>query len=149
MTISTRRGSPLFRPVVVMSITWLRVSAWRRRSSIGWVTAMPSFIDVSATGRWPHLEIAGRGQSPIAWIYSSRTCARDRLRPVRERAALATPQAPREDVRPTALRLEGVSKRYRRVLSADGVTLAIAEAEFFPLLGPSGSCKTSILRLIT
>src|SRR5213595_1800761 len=65
-----------------------------------------------------------------------------------ERAALETPQEPREDMRPAALRLEGVSKRYGRVLAVDDVSFAIAEGEFFTLLGPSGSRKTTLLRLI-
>src|SRR5437879_7017829 len=69
-------------------------------------------------------------------------------RPVGEGAAPASAQAPREEVRPAALQVEGVSKRYGRVLAVDSVSLTIAQGEFFTLLGPSGSGKTTLLRLI-
>ena len=44
--------------------------------------------------------------------------------------------------------LESVSKRFDRVGAVDGVTLSIAEGEFFSLLGPSGCGKTTTLRMI-
>jgi spermidine/putrescine transport system ATP-binding protein len=47
-----------------------------------------------------------------------------------------------------SVRVEGLLKRYGRVRAVDGVTLAVAEGEFFSLLGPSGCGKTTILRLI-
>ena len=46
------------------------------------------------------------------------------------------------------LELDGVSKRFGRVVAADGITLAIGQREFFALLGPSGSGKTTMLRMI-
>ena len=44
--------------------------------------------------------------------------------------------------------LEGVSRRFGEVQAVDGVTLEIANAEFFSLLGPSGCGKTTTLRMI-
>jgi ABC-type antimicrobial peptide transport system ATPase subunit len=41
--------------------------------------------------------------------------------------------------RSVGIALKGVSKRFDRVGAVDGVTLSIAEGEFFSLLGPSGS----------
>jgi putative spermidine/putrescine transport system ATP-binding protein len=48
----------------------------------------------------------------------------------------------------TAVRLEGVRKRFGDVVAVDGVDLDIATGEFFSLLGPSGSGKTTCLRMI-
>jgi putative spermidine/putrescine transport system ATP-binding protein len=47
-----------------------------------------------------------------------------------------------------AVRLVGLRKTFGDVVALDGVTLDIADGEFFSLLGPSGSGKTTCLRLI-
>jgi putative spermidine/putrescine transport system ATP-binding protein len=56
------------------------------------------------------------------------------------RAALEAPAS--------AVRLEGVVKRFGEVTAVDGIDLEIRAGEFFSLLGPSGSGKTSCLRMI-
>jgi spermidine/putrescine transport system ATP-binding protein len=47
-----------------------------------------------------------------------------------------------------AIELESVVKRYAGQNAVDGVSLSIAEGEFFSLLGPSGCGKTTTLRMI-
>jgi spermidine/putrescine transport system ATP-binding protein len=46
------------------------------------------------------------------------------------------------------VRLEQVTKQFKDVVAVDGVSLAIADGEFFSLLGPSGCGKTTTLRMI-
>ena len=48
----------------------------------------------------------------------------------------------------TAVSLDNVRKLFGEVTAVDGVTLDIADGEFFSMLGPSGSGKTTCLRMI-
>ena len=55
--------------------------------------------------------------------------------------AMAQPMSP-------AVKFVNVCRHFGPVRAVDGVTLDIAEGEFFAMLGPSGSGKTTCLRLI-
>jgi multiple sugar transport system ATP-binding protein len=44
--------------------------------------------------------------------------------------------------------LVGITKRFGRTRAVDGLTLTLADGEFFVLLGPTGAGKTTTLRLI-
>ena len=48
----------------------------------------------------------------------------------------------------SAVSFAGVSRHFGSVRAVDGVSLDIADGEFFAMLGPSGSGKTTCLRLI-
>ncbi|MEP6681102.1 MAG: ATP-binding cassette domain-containing protein, partial [Chloroflexota bacterium] len=50
--------------------------------------------------------------------------------------------------RASAVRLEGLQKRYGEVEAVAGIDLEIGDGEFFSMLGPSGSGKTTTLRMI-
>jgi ABC-2 type transport system ATP-binding protein len=48
-----------------------------------------------------------------------------------------------------AVRAEGLIKRYGNVTAVDGLDLAIPAGEFFGLLGPNGSGKTSTIHMLS
>ena len=45
--------------------------------------------------------------------------------------------------------LEGVTKRYGRLLAVDGLTYTAQRGECCVLLGPNGAGKTTVVRLVT
>jgi putative spermidine/putrescine transport system ATP-binding protein len=49
---------------------------------------------------------------------------------------------------PPDIGLRALVKRYGDLAAVDGIDLDVERGEFFTLLGPSGSCKTTTLRLI-
>ena len=49
---------------------------------------------------------------------------------------------------PAAIRAEGLTKRYGQVLAVDGLTLEIGTGQFFGLLGPNGSGKTTTIHML-
>jgi multiple sugar transport system ATP-binding protein len=46
------------------------------------------------------------------------------------------------------IRLEGVTKRFGEIVALNGLSLDIADGEFFTVLGPPGAGKTTLLRTI-
>ena len=49
----------------------------------------------------------------------------------------------------TAISLQGVSKRFAKVLALDDVDLEVAAGTIFGLLGPNGAGKTTAVRVLT
>jgi len=49
---------------------------------------------------------------------------------------------------PAAIRAAGLTKRYGDLLAVDGLTLEIGGGEFFGLLGPNGSGKTTTVHML-
>ena len=47
-----------------------------------------------------------------------------------------------------AVRIEGLSRRFRSVQALDGVDLEVAPGEFFGLLGPNGAGKTTLISIL-
>src|SRR5436309_16043698 len=56
--------------------------------------------------------------------------------------------APQIVTTPAAIRARGLTKRYGEVLAVDGLTLEIGTGQFFGLLGPNGSGKTTTIHIL-
>ena len=63
------------------------------------------------------------------------------------RPAPATSPGPSSGRGPV-LELEGVAKRFGRVVVADGISLAVAEEELVGVVGPNGAGKTSVFSMV-
>lgn len=48
-----------------------------------------------------------------------------------------------------AIALHGLTKRFRETVVVDGLDLEIAKGEIFGLLGPNGTCKSTIIKILT
>lgn len=48
-----------------------------------------------------------------------------------------------------AIRIEGLTKRYRDVIAVDGLSLTVAEGEVFALLGINGAGKTTTIKMLS
>ena len=48
-----------------------------------------------------------------------------------------------------AIRIEGLTKRYREVVAVDGLTLSVNEGEIFSLLGVNGAGKTTTIKMLS
>jgi spermidine/putrescine transport system ATP-binding protein len=56
--------------------------------------------------------------------------------------------SPSADPRPAALTLTGLTRVFDTLRAVDGVSVEIAEGEFFTIVGPSGSGKSTLVRLL-
>src|SRR5215510_14567107 len=56
--------------------------------------------------------------------------------------------APQVVTTPAAIRAEGLTKRYGDVLAVDALDLEIPSGQFFGLLGPNGSGKTTTIHML-
>lgn len=49
----------------------------------------------------------------------------------------------------TAIKVEGLSKRYGKVQALDAINLSIRQGEIFGVIGPDGAGKTTLFRILT
>jgi ABC-2 type transport system ATP-binding protein len=49
----------------------------------------------------------------------------------------------------TAIKVDGISKRFGKLLAVDNVTFTVRSGEIFGLLGPNGAGKSTLIRMLT
>ncbi len=59
---------------------------------------------------------------------------------------LATP--PSTDPRPSAISIQGLTRKFRDLVAVDGLSLEVAAGSLFGLVGPDGAGKTTTLRML-
>jgi ABC-2 type transport system ATP-binding protein len=48
-----------------------------------------------------------------------------------------------------AIRIEGLSKKYRDIVAVDNLSLCVKEGELFSLLGVNGAGKTTTIKMLS
>jgi len=60
----------------------------------------------------------------------------------------ASPAAPTRTASDSAIRLDGVTKRFGRIVAVDDLSLTVARGEVFGFLGPNGAGKSTTIRIL-
>ena len=48
-----------------------------------------------------------------------------------------------------AIKIDGLTKRYKKILAVDNLSLSVAEGELFSLLGVNGAGKTTTIKMLS
>lgn len=65
------------------------------------------------------------------------------------RASMSDPAVPPPAPAPLAIRVEGLTKVFRKKPAVDGLTFQVARGRFFGFLGPNGAGKSTTIKMLT